>query len=302
AASGSDTSLARAADALRDDPWTNTVEAWEGAIVADADADGLSLRDWAANLLGGRNLAVGGGVGALVLRRLAPEAGPVALRTPATGIDWSGRGVRVETPRGGLAAPACIVTVSTGVLAAGAIRFDPALPQATAAAIEGLPMGLLSKIALPASGSDRLDLPRGTGSDRMLARPGETLLSLHAWPQGFDHVVGFFGGRAAWALAAEPPDATEAFVRAELRRRFGARADAALGGPAVVTRWGTDPFSRGAYAYARPGQAGARAVLGRPLAGGRLCFAGEACHTEGLAGTVGGAWLTGTAAADAVCG
>ena len=114
------------------------------------------------------------------------------------------------------------------------------------------------------------------------------MLTLHAWPQGFDHVIGFVGGGAAWALAQEGAAATEAFARDEFRRRFGARADAALGQPAVVTRWGTDPRIRGAYAYARPGQAGARAALARPLTGGRLGFAGEACHAGGLAGTVAG--------------
>jgi monoamine oxidase len=296
---GPDVSLADAADALRDDPWTSTVEAWEGPIVAAADATELSLRDWAANLLGGRNLSVGGGVGALVLRRLAQAAGPVAMRTPATRIAWGGKRVIVETPRGSLAARACIVTVSTGVLAAGAIRFDPALPPDTEAAIEGLPMGLLTKIAIPASGADRLDLPLGAGMDRMLSRPGEPMLTLHAWPHGFDHVIGFIGGGAAWALAQEGAAATEAFARDDLRCRFGVRADAALGHPAVVTLWGTDPHIRGSYAYARPGHAGARATLARPLAGGRLCFAGEACHAAGLAGTVAGAYLTGEAAAAA---
>jgi monoamine oxidase len=44
------------------------------------------------------------------------------------------------------------------------------------------------------------------------------------------------------------------------------------------------------------GAAGARAALAAPLAGGRLVFAGEACHPT-LAGTVGGAWLSGEKAA-----
>jgi monoamine oxidase len=65
----------------------------------------------------------------------------------------------------------------------------------------------------------------------------------------------------------------------------------------VVTGWAADPFYRGAYAYARPGCAGARAVLGTPLADGRLIFAGEATRTDGLAGTVGGAFLAGEEAA-----
>jgi monoamine oxidase len=87
------------------------------------------------------------------------------------------------------------------------------------------------------------------------------------------------------------------FARSELRRRFGARADAVFADQgAVVTGWGADSFVRGAYAYARPGQAGARAQLAEPLADGHLLFAGEACH-DGLAGTVGGAYLSGTAAA-----
>jgi len=41
-------------------------------------------------------------------------------------------------------------------------------------------------------------------------------------------------------------------------------------------------------------------VLGVPLADGRLVFAGEAVCTDGLAGTVGGAFLSGERAAGLV--
>jgi hypothetical protein len=41
-------------------------------------------------------------------------------------------------------------------------------------------------------------------------------------------------------------------------------------------------------------------VLAEPLAGGRLVFAGEATRTDGLAGTVGGAYLSGIEAAGIV--
>ena len=68
----------------------------------------------------------------------------------------------------------------------------------------------------------------------------------------------------------------------------------------MVTGWGTDPFSLGAYAYARPGCADGRGVLAQPLAGGALAFAGEACRVDGLAGTVAGAWLSGRDAAEAL--
>jgi monoamine oxidase len=46
-----------------------------------------------------------------------------------------------------------------------------------------------------------------------------------------------------------------------------------------------------------PGQVAARAALAQPVAEGRVLFAGEACHTDGFAGTVGGAWISGQAAA-----
>lgn len=284
-----DTTLAAALDP--GDPWSATVGAWEGAIIAAADADRLSLRDWAMNRLQGRNLRVPGGLGALVLRHLDGE---VELGTPALSVRWDESwGVSVETPRGVLRGAACIVTVSTGVLAAGSIRFVPALPTRTQDAIAGLPMGLLSKVALRAAATDRLDLPENClVLERVEAgRPG---LSLNGWTGGGDRIVGFFGGRAAWDAVA--PGAGEALARAALRRVFGSRAARAIRPGAVETRWGTDPLFRGAYAYAPPGCTGLRAQLAEPV-GGRLLFAGEATRMDGLAGTVGGAFLAGMEAA-----
>jgi monoamine oxidase len=66
-----------------------------------------------------------------------------------------------------------------------------------------------------------------------------------------------------------------------------------------VTRWAEDPLFRGAYSHAVPGAQAARATLATPLADGRLCFAGEACHPR-FAATVAGAWLSGLVAAHAV--
>ena len=102
----------------------------------------LSLRDWHTNQLEGSNWEVAGGLGAFILRRLGPPAGPVRLHTAATAIRWDGPGVTVETMAGSLHAAACIVTVSTGFLASGALRFHPSLPADTQAAIDGLPMGV----------------------------------------------------------------------------------------------------------------------------------------------------------------
>ena len=74
------------------------------------------------------------------------------------------------------------------------------------------------------------------------------------------------------------------------------------GGEAVVTAWGADKLHRGAYAYAGPGDADQRGVLAAAFPGDRLLFAGEACRTDGLAGTVGGAFLSGKEAAERLLG
>jgi len=297
AATEPDVSLAEAIDPLRDDPWMNTIETWEATLIAAADPRRFSVRDWADNTLNGSNLWATGGIGALVERRLVPLAGPsIQLGTPVRRISWGGPGVNVTGDFGTLHAASCIVTVSVGVLAAGTIAFDPPLPDTTQAAIAGLPMGLLTKVGLRVAAGQRLGLAPDTSLRRQVRRPLEPTMSFHAWPFGAAHIAGFVGGPAAWDLAHTGPAATEAFARAQLESLLGPQATAAVE-EVVVSNWGCDPLHRGAYTYALPGHSGARAALARPLAGGRLAFAGEAVCTDGLAGTVGGAFLSGEAAA-----
>jgi monoamine oxidase len=280
--------FAEAVDPVRANKWTASIEAWEACQISAADPRDFSFQDFRANELSGRNFSVAGGIGAFVARRLATG---VERATPVTALDWRGP-IRAETPRGTIVADAAIVTVSTAALAT--IRFTPALPAST----DGLPMGLLTKVALRAAGAGRLGLAADESVTSRIARD-EPMLSLLAWPGGADHVVAFLGGPPAWALHREGDAATVDFVRARLRAWFGAEADRALG-DAVVADWAADPWQGGAYTYARPGCAGLRGELAAPLAEGRLVLAGEACRTDGLAGTVGGAFLDGERAADVV--
>jgi monoamine oxidase len=288
-----DVPLAAIARAMPDDPWAATIEAWEGPVICAVDADLFSARDWRRNALGGANLVPEGGIGAFVQRRLTAGL-DIRLNTPVRRVSWGG-GVSVETDRGTITADACIVTVSTGVLAAGTIAFDPPLPARVQDAVAALPMGLAMKVALRAVGEDRLDLPVHCSIERILPRAGDVLMPVQCWPFGRDYVQGWIGGGMAWELARAGDATAVDFALGYLRELLGGRVDRVFaGGASLVTHWEADPWVRGAYCYARPGSAGARDVLAEPL--GRLAFAGEACNTP-YAGTVAGAWLSGQKAA-----
>ena len=289
-----DAPLSAVASAMPDDPWAVTVESWEGPVIDVADAALLSLRDWRTNALNGSNLVPEGGLGAFVAG--LAEGLDVRFDTPVRRVRWD-RGVTVETAHGALQAKACIVTVSTGVLASGAIVFDPALPDATQACVNDLPMGLAVKVLLGATGPDRLDLPDHCSVDYRIEHSGDPLMVFQCWPFGRPYVQGWIGGSHAWALAEAGEGAVADFALERLRRIFGGRVDRVFaGGVRLVSHWDADPWIRGAYSYAGPGRADARAGLGQPLGGGRLLIAGEACNTP-YAGTLAGAWLSGQAAA-----
>ena len=287
--------------ALPNDPWAATIEAWEGPVICAVDADKFSVRDWRRNQLGGSNLVADGGIGAFVTRRLG-QGLDIRLSTPVTRIRWGGAGgrVSVETAAGTLTAGACIVTVSTGVLGSGALAFDPALPDTVTDSVRALPMGLAMKVALRANGPDRLDLPGHCSVDRQVVRGGDVLVPIQCWPFGRDYVQGWIGGGTAWDLAKAGGAAAADYLLGQLRALFGGRVDRLFGGGGqVVTAWDADPWVRGAYCYAVPGEADARRRLAEPVGGGHLMFAGEACHI-GFAGTLAGAWISGQDAARGV--
>ena len=291
-----DCSLAEAAAPVAANPWTATIEAWEGAIIAAADATDLSLADWHANQLDGTNMVAPAGLGTLLTCMLAT---PVRLNTSVTALAATRTGIRLDTTAGPIHAAAAIVTVSTGVLRAGHIAFAPALPPETLVALDGLPMGLLTKIVLQAATPGRLNLPAGTGLFTRLASRGAPFLSTILWPNDSDLAVSYIGGSAAWSLAGNPDEAG-AFMRADLARTLNQPVAETFTQPTIMTDWGSNPLFLGAYAYARPGHAAARAALARPLWDGRLHIAGEATAPDGLAGTVAGAYRSGVAAAEAV--
>jgi len=269
--------------------WDATIAHWLGSQINGAELERISLEDYVRTDLDGPNLLPREGVGALV-SRLA-EGLDIRLNHPVHHLRWEGPGVVAETPAGEFRATRAIVTVSTGVLAAGRLRFTPALPDATRAAIAGLPMGLLTKFAFRLRADVRI--APFHSARRAVSDSAAAPMSWIFRPFGAPLVFGFVGGAAAWSLLRQGLAATEAAARADFAAMFG--SDDALG-DALVTDWGNDPLFLGSYTHATPGHHHSHATLATPLAGGRLTFAGEATHSR-LAGTIAGAWLSGENAA-----
>ncbi|QGX97024.1 FAD-dependent oxidoreductase [Roseovarius faecimaris] len=276
-------------------PDIGVAQSWTGPMDWGVDFDDLSTQDWWTSEGGDPSFLVKEGLGAVVAHHFRDI--PVALNTPVTAIDWSGQGVSVTTPQGTINARACIVTVSTGVLNAGGIRFTPELPAETGQAIADLPMGLLAKITLLFDGT-RLGFAPNAWLDyrvpREMATPACFFLT---WPFGFNYMVGFVGGRFGWELSAAGEAAAIDFALGELERMVGsdARKHFVKG---HLTPWASNPHTLGAYAAARPGRYGAREVLARPLAE-KLWFAGEATGMPYVA-LCNGAYQAGEAAARAL--
>lgn len=276
-------------------PWAGTVQSWIGPMDHGVDFAKLSTQDYNVFDDLETNYLIEEGLGTLVA-----EAGaglPVRLATPATAIDWSGEGVEIETPDGKVRARACIVTVSTGVLGGGAIRFEPALPVWKQEAIGHMPMGLLTKIALQFDGegfglSDNAWLTYQVAEEM----PAEACFFL-CLPFGAPILVGFVGGAFGWDLSRRSPDVAIDFALGELERIFGSRVRRHFV-KGHVTDWATNPHTLGGYASAVPGHFGAREALSRPV-GGRIFFAGEAVAGSHIQ-LCSGAWMSGAAVANAV--
>lgn len=271
-----------------DSPWTPLLNAFS-AFYNGAEFDQVSLRDYAAYEDTEVNWRVAEGYGTAI----AALGGrlPTRLSCPVTMIRHDGPRVTLGTPLGDLSARAVIVCAPTAILANGALRFMPALPDKLDAAA-GLPLGLADKVFL--------------GLDEPEMFPPETQVygDPHATATGAYHlrplhkpiIEVFLGGAHARTLEGQGPGAAAAFAIDGLVGIYGGDVRAKVH-VLAETHWAADPFAGGSYSHALPGHAGARAALAAPV-DQRLFFAGEACSPNFFS-TAHGAWQTGQVAARA---
>ena len=233
---------------------------------------------------------VEGGYGAMFAQ--AASGLPVRLGCHVTAIDHSGSTIRVETSAGTIEAGHVVVTVPTNVLAAGAIRFSPALDDHLHAASH-LPLGLADKLYM------RLASPGAVAPETRLMGSVKTrdTGAYTLRPRGRDLVEGYFGGDYARELEKGGLPAFADAARREIAEAYGHDFAGALV-PVVATGWAGDPLAMGSYSHALPGHADSRGVLAKPV-DGRLFFAGEATSRHFFS-TAHGAFEEGTRAALAI--
>ncbi len=209
-------------------------------------------------------------------------------------VSYDADGVRVETGKGKFQADFAICTLPLGVLKSGSVRFDPPLSSERRESMRRLEMGLLNKVILK---FPRAAWPDTDNFGYFSDVPGEFPMFLN-WHHFSGHpvLIGFVGGKYAYALEKDTDQAQVAKAMAVLRTMFGSK----LPDPVAtrVSRWSRDPFAYGSYSY--PAVGASRDdydVLAAPA--GRLLFAGEATHRSFFA-SVNGAYLSGVREAERV--
>lgn len=236
-----------------------------------------------------QNWAVTGGYGALVQKVAAGI--PVSLNTAVTQVILQGDGVRVETSQGPIDASTVIVAVSTNVLARGLIDFQPGLPDWKLAAAAAVPLGSDNKVVF------QIDT-RKVGIDEhcsvRIPYPGAPWFNIQMRPFGRDIASIYMGGPQCAELEAAGKDAQIASGIEAMKAAFGTDVEKHIGARGA-SAWGLEPTILGAYGAARPGQAGQRADLAKPVED-RIFFCGEATHPD-FYSTCHGAWMSGERAA-----
>jgi monoamine oxidase len=224
--------------------------------------------------------------------------------TLVTDVEWEPGRVRVRcaSPTGlrldTIEAEQLVVTLPVGVLqappgAAGAVRFDPPLPRSHQRALGLLAMGHVVRLTL------RFRDPPWPAGLGFLQAPGEPVpVWWTARPFDEPRIVGWCGGRLAARLLPLGEAGVLEGGLASLSRALGvarARVERELAAW-WLHDWSADPFTRGAYAFARVGGALAGPSLSSPIRG-TIFFAGEATSPAAEAGTVHGAIASGRRAA-----
>lgn len=179
-------------------------------------------------------------------------------------------------------ADAVVVTVSLGVLKDKSIHFIPKLPTNKEGAIDRLGFGLLNKVVMFFEKSfwddydyfgliqNLEDYPRGYLIWNLKPVTGYPILSC------------LVAGEAAWKheeLVEKNPQEVISFIMNKIRGVYGANVSNPV--RVALTRWHSDPFSKGTYSFISKNSSASDYDLMAQSVNNQLFFAGEAtCKTH----------------------
>lgn len=229
--------------------------------------------------------------------RLA-EGLDVRLEHPVTRVAWSSDGATVSGDGGDFTAAQVVVTVPIGVLKSGTLWFDPALPEWLTNVIAGFEMNAFEKVFLrfPTKFWDEdVYAVRQQGAAGEWWHSWYDLTALHGEPT----LLTFAAGPSALETRGWSDERIAESVMDALRGLYGQRVERPS--QVLVTRWQDEEYSRGSYAFMKPGsRTEDHDLLATPVEG-VLHFAGEATWTEDPA-TVTAALRSGHRAAGNILG
>ena len=205
--------VAAAAALAPDGRWTNLLTA-VGTYISGAELSRISGRDFINYQDSDVNWSVIEGFGATIAA--AGTELRMALESPVSRIDHSGRRLKIETAKGVITADQAIVTLPTAVLADNERLFSPALPQKTKAA-RGLPLGLADKLFIALADAEEFE-----PNTRVFGRTDRVATASYQFrPFGRPMIEAYYGGSHAAALEAEGERAFFDFAVSELTALFG---------------------------------------------------------------------------------
>ncbi|MBL3700965.1 flavin monoamine oxidase family protein [Leucobacter luti] len=262
-----------------------------GAWIADLDAHGLDDDETEGDEVvfpdGYDRLAAGIAAGL-----------DVRLSTAVTRLVWSERGVEATAGGATFSAARAVVTVPVGVLKAGTLAIEPALPEPVAGALDRLEMNAFEKIFLR--------FPERFWDEDVYAirRQGEAGAWWHSWYDltalhGEPTLLTFAAGPCAREIRGWDDARVVASVLDALRELYGDAVPEPTA--AHLTHWQDDERSRGSYAYMTLGSLPEdHTLLATPI-GGVLHLAGEATWQDDPA-TITAALCSGHRAAERILG
>jgi monoamine oxidase len=232
------------------------------------DIDQTSAADY-ASFYSGSDIPVLNGYGNLVAAWGSDIT--VSLNARVDQIDWSGGNVTVETNKGRLQGKVVLSTVSNGVLASGDIEFKPGLPDWKMDAVLGLPTGTENKVCIHFDKD--VYGPDGRGFHKVW-NDDDDAAGFEASVMGQNTAIVFTGGRHAIWLEKQGQQAGHDYAVDRVAEAFGNDIRKHVT-RSIVTAWTTEPWTKGSYSCALPGQAHQRKEMARSI-DERVYFAGEA--------------------------